>query len=113
MTSELDGCVVTFDEIRDELIEIERKLAQRLGIRKQIRRTLIEMIRSGSLVEDEVVAQWHSTYAIYLDWTQSDCYEDTPIRGSTSPPPAETTMQQEAAQAASWLLWFRNRLPCV
>jgi cytosine/adenosine deaminase-related metal-dependent hydrolase len=62
-----EGCVITFDQAKEELEEIERKLARRQGIKRQVRRTLIEQIRNGTLVEDELVAQWHDAYSSYLD----------------------------------------------
>jgi len=76
----LDGCLITLEQTRDELEDIERRLARRHGIdgsAGDVRQTLIDMIRSGAIVEDELVADWHGAYCSYLDWMANPTAPDT------------------------------------
>jgi hypothetical protein len=71
---DLDGCIVTFEQTQAELEDIERQLAHRHGIEGDtlaIRKALIEMIRSGAIIEDELVADWLGAHASYLDWLRN------------------------------------------
>lgn len=100
---DLSECVVTFEQTREELEEIERRLAERYELRgKPIRLALIEMDKKGLLREDELVADWHEAYSSYLDWVQA-----TRKLADKPPPPGEKTRskgkRQEAACAASLL----------
>jgi hypothetical protein len=73
MMNDLDGCVITFEQTRAELEDIERQLAHRHGIEGDtlaIRKALIEMTRSETIIEDELVADWLGSYASYLDWVR-------------------------------------------
>lgn len=108
MTSDFEGCVMTFDQVKEELEEIERNLARRQGIKRQVRRTLIEQIRNGTLVEDELVAQWHDAYSSYLEWTRAENWGDPPPLYELTPPPGDEPEKQEAAQAASSLFVARE-----
>jgi hypothetical protein len=111
----LDGEMKTFESTRDQLEDIERQLAGRHNIRRQVRPTLIAMDRAGELPEDELVADWHDVYASYLN------YARVRARAEEMPPPEpprrETRRGEctEAAQAAFALLWghFRTSLPTV
>lgn len=61
------ACVVTFDQIKERLESLEKILAQRFGILENVRATLVVMDITNTLVEDEVVAEWHSAYSSYLN----------------------------------------------
>ena len=69
-----EGCVETFERTKDRLEEVERRLAVRLEIRKNVRCQLIARDRGGLLVEDELVAEWHDLYASYLEWTREESW---------------------------------------
>ena len=105
---DLDDCIQTFEQTRDDLEEVERKLASKYGIRdrKHIRRTLIALDQQGTLIEDELVAHWHDLYSSYLDWARAESWNDPPV---ADPPPAIDEMKQEAAKAAFSL--FVDRTP--
>jgi len=53
--SDLDDCNVTFEQAKEELENVEYKLGQALNIRRDIRRTLIELNRRGELRETALV----------------------------------------------------------
>jgi hypothetical protein len=112
--SDLDldlDCVQTFEQVTEDLAEVETKLGARLGLRKQfVRRELIALDKQGRLVEDELVAHWHELYASYMDWTRSDTWDD--------PGPESVDQAKGAAEAA--LSFFvvecctvRRREPCL
>ena len=111
--SEFDGCVVTFDSLVEKLEDLERQIGQKLRIKKHVRRAIIARMLSGDIEEDTLISQWDSTYSNYLEWVRSGDCEPAPLKESTAPPPLEPPMQQEAAQAASWLLWLNNPACCV
>lgn len=61
----------TLANVKRDLVEIERQLAARLGLEwpvANIREIIIKRARTGDLVEDELVAQWHELYAWYKDF---------------------------------------------
>ncbi len=68
--NEFDGCiVVTFEEAKEQLEEIERQLAIKLSITDpNIRDALIQLDRDGKLIEDELVADWHDLYSRYQNF---------------------------------------------
>ena len=87
MNSEFDYFVVTFDQVKSELEQLERKLARRHGIRKQIHQTLVRRIHSGAIEEDDLVCQWHALYCSYLEWEWA--------RAEELPPLSDTPLSQK------------------
>lgn len=85
MNSEFDDFVVTFDQVKSDLEQLERKLARRHGIRKLIRPTLLQRIRSGAIEEDDLVCQWHAAYCSYLEWEWARD-EDPPLLSDVDTP---------------------------
>jgi hypothetical protein len=66
---ELSGCVITFEQTRIRLERVERQLAERLKLGpRNIRGTILKLIRAGRLPEDELVAEWNEQYSNYMDW---------------------------------------------
>ncbi len=66
-------CLDTFEKTQDELEAIELKLALRLGVSGGIiRRTLLRLDNENRLVEDELVRDWHATYARFVNWIDKD-----------------------------------------
>jgi hypothetical protein len=100
MNSELDGCVVSFEQTKEELEHLERVLAQRhhLAAGRTLRATLIAMDMVGGLGDDEVVADWRAAHTSFLDWAHAQPPE-VPKRSR-----AGEGRQKEAAEAASALL---------
>lgn len=66
-----EECLVTREQTEARLVLVESELADRLGIRENVRHTLIQLDKSNELVEDELVADWHDLYASYLDWVSA------------------------------------------
>jgi hypothetical protein len=98
---DLQDCAVTFDEIRDELEDIERALARRFGIRgAAVRRRLIEMDDDGQLVEDDLVADWHEAYSSYLAWARRTEWELDEESSSGGGPDPDVTTEENSKQAA-------------
>ena len=65
---ELEGCIIqTIDSVRTELEALEEILAVRFNLSENVRTQLFELDRANGLIEDEVVADWHCTLAIFLD----------------------------------------------
>jgi hypothetical protein len=71
--SEFDGadCIQTFEQSKADLEAIEQKLAKRFGIKDNIRATLIIKDLAGTLIEYELVADWHEAYSCYVDWLKN------------------------------------------
>lgn len=66
--SDLDGCVVTPEQVLDRLHALERKLAERFQIRcGHTREALVDMDRRGVLPYDDSIEEWRATLASYLD----------------------------------------------
>jgi len=77
-------CVQTFDQVKDELEQVENKLARQLNLRSQdVRGQLFALARQEKLVEDDLVKRWHELYAVYADWLRHD------------PPPEQQTPEWE------------------
>jgi hypothetical protein len=72
-------CLSTFEMVRDELQDVERRLAQRLKIRRAVRRELFALDRCGKLVEDELVNRWHELYASYIDYVREAEQRSLPV----------------------------------
>jgi len=72
MNSDFDGCIITFEQAKKELEEIECSLAKRYGIKKEVRSTLIELTQRDELVEDKLVSQWHAAYSCYSEWVRAE-----------------------------------------
>lgn len=70
--SDLEGCVITFEQTWNELERLENMLAARYKLYNRVRAQLIEMDRAGKLPEDEIVIQWRATYTSFLDWIKDD-----------------------------------------
>lgn len=64
-------CFITFEQSQAELEGIEKKLAARLGIQENVRETLILLDKNNKLVEDDLVADWHSALSSYLDYLEN------------------------------------------
>lgn len=62
---EFDSCIVTFEDDKRRLKEIEAKLARRFNLRWRVRHQLLKMDRANLLVEDELVADWYDALANY------------------------------------------------
>lgn len=62
---EIDSCIVTFEDDKRHLKEIETKLARRFNLRWRVRHQLLKMDRTNLLVEDELVADWYDALAVY------------------------------------------------
>ena len=107
MSDDFRACIRTFDQTREELEAIERTLADRLGIRRHVRRKLLELELAGRLVEDEFVREWQAIYSRYLDWAEDFEAEESPR--PRVPLPSGAACTQEAANAASLLLCQRVR----
>jgi hypothetical protein len=93
-------CVVTFEQTRDALEAVERRLADRLGIHAahgHIRRELLKLDRAGQLDEDELVADWYDLFASYLDWTRDESWHGPP---EVVPPPEKEERAAESGPSA-------------
>ncbi len=75
MNSELDDCTVTFDQTRDALADVERRLARKYDIYTGVRLALMKMDRSGRLVDDDLADEWRAIYNSFLDWLEWMCKE--------------------------------------
>jgi hypothetical protein len=65
--TDLEDCIVTFEQVRDQLEAVEKQLAHRLGLQSpEVRRELIARDQRNELFEDELVAEWHDLYSSYL-----------------------------------------------
>lgn len=58
----------TFEELEDELIEVEGQLGMSLNLPHPYRQALLELDKKNRLKEDEMVMEWHRLYATYMDW---------------------------------------------
>lgn len=68
MSNELDGCIITFSEVKSRLENLENELAAKLYIRKNFRLELIQMDRAGQLDNnDPLVKDWRAAYSSYLN----------------------------------------------
>lgn len=106
MAEDLDLCVVTFEQTREELTAVERRLAVKLDIRGNVRRELLRRDRLGQLVEDDLVADWHDLYASYDDWTRNENWAATaePRAVLDEPPPRHVVEDAERAAEAAFSL---------
>lgn len=55
-----------------QLKRIEAQLADRLGLKGDVREQLVQLAKDNQLVEDELVADWHAGYAWYLAWRKDN-----------------------------------------
>lgn len=67
MSSELEGCVITFDQLKSNLEEIELNLSIQLKILSDVRKNLIEMDICDELPNIELVNEWRATYSSFLE----------------------------------------------
>jgi hypothetical protein len=72
-----DAEIMTFERALAQLEKIEAELAARHNITSDVRQTLMARMKSGAIVEDELVADWHDAYASYLNFLR---HQDTPGR---------------------------------
>ena len=93
-------CFETFEDIKEQIEEVERQLADRFKIRRHIRRALIALDRANKLEEDELVARWHELYSNYADWTRSDTWDEP------RPTIVNEESEERAAEAALAALWL-------
>lgn len=65
-----EGCIVmTFEDTKQLLDEVEQKLAEREGLHgNNIHEQLIALDKAGKLVEDNLVADWYDALAWHNDW---------------------------------------------
>ncbi len=70
-----DGEIMTFERALARLEKIEVELAARHEITSEVRQTLMARLKSGAIVEDELVADWHDAYASYLNFLR---HQDPP-----------------------------------
>lgn len=56
-----------YDNGGERLLQIEKKLAQRLNIKDNIRQTLFNLAKAHQLEEDELVQDWHQAYAYFVE----------------------------------------------
>jgi hypothetical protein len=107
--------VVTFEQTRDDLEEVERKIGVALnirGTRGHIRRELLRLDREGALVETKLVAEWYDLFASYLDWTRNESWH--------GPPKGALPQENEQGAAASgpsafvdhMLVWAASGYSC-
>lgn len=111
-------CLETFEGVREALEQVERRLAEELGLpARGIRKRLYAMARDGSLLETVTVADWHRRYAAYVDWVDdaraagadpdgllaSDAGQAAPDAPPSPRSPGPPQGSQEAARAASCL----------
>lgn len=70
MHADIDkDCVQTFEQLSEELKEVEQKLAEKLKLsNKNIRSQLFALDSENELIEDELVSLWHELYAVYITW---------------------------------------------
>jgi hypothetical protein len=106
--SDLDECTVTFEQTQRKLDDIERRLAKELGIVTGIRKALLARAFEGELQDSSLAAEWHQTYASYLDWMAEEAEEHPHHEVIDDPPPTPTKKGDKptegAADAASLLL---------
>lgn len=78
---EYQGCIATYEHLRDKLTKIEGFLARRLKLdpSRSFRDQLIDLDKVGSLPEDEVVAEWHADLAHFLIWDDDDRVDSSVI----------------------------------
>lgn len=70
--SDITECIASADGVRIELEDIEARLAERYGLRGNVRALLIEMCKIGQLVEDELVADWHDAMSMRRSMLSSE-----------------------------------------
>lgn len=92
-------CFETFDDVKEELREVEEKLAKRFKIRRHVRRTLFAFDRANMLEEDDVVARWHELYSRYLAWVRFNTLDEQPCELEEAPCVSES-IETGAADAA-------------
>ena len=68
-SGDLEECIVTLEDTRRELDQIETLLASELGVaRARVRHELLTREVNGMLKHSQLIADWHQTYSCYLDW---------------------------------------------
>ena len=93
----------TFEDVKEQLEEVERELAKKLGVRRYVRRTLLALDRANQLDEDddEKVVRWHELYSRYVAWIRADGVGEPPCLWEESPPHHRgEESAQRAAEAA-------------
>lgn len=67
---DFEDLIQTKEQTLAELEALERTLAQRLGVAvADVRQVIIQKTLDNTLVEDEVVSQWHGAYSAYLEYS--------------------------------------------
>ena len=90
---ELESCFDSFDDIKQQLEEVESALASRLKIRRHVRRELLLRDRANKLGENELIARWHELYSSYAWWLKSEAWAE--------PPPVDDCESDEGAANAA------------
>ncbi len=56
------------EDVAEELADIEKQLAERHQIkRRPVRLELVRLVKEGQLEEDELLARWHTLYAMMME----------------------------------------------
>ena len=89
MLNEMAECSQTYDQVKEELEGIERRLAPRLGVPvRECRLKLLALSRANELEEDALVADWYEAYQSYLNCTNDPRFGQRPPP-RPQPPPAK------------------------
>ncbi len=67
-TSDMDGCIDTFEKCEARLSAVEQVLAKRFDLQGNIRPQLLALDQANELEEDHIVSDWHAHLSSYLDW---------------------------------------------
>lgn len=88
-------CVVTYEDVKRRLENIESQLALRFDLpRRSIRQKLLARDRAEELDHgDELVSEWHAAYAVYMEYTEN--WPEPP-----EPPSPREPRKEGAAEAA-------------
>jgi hypothetical protein len=56
----------TFEDLKAELIQVEAAIASAHGVKGRL--AILSQVKSGKLVEDDLVAQWNALYSAFMQW---------------------------------------------
>jgi hypothetical protein len=101
MSDEFEGCELdTFESCKASLERVEHQIAEKLGIKNHFRYELMRRDLANTLVEDELVADWHQLYATYISW----------LVGTTPKTPGQLGYDAYGADA-SWKTYDNKEMP--
>jgi len=112
LMSDIQSGASTMERAKADLERVERQLAERYSLVRNVRRELVALDRANELHEDDLVAEWHKLYSNYLEWLREEsqfieeaCAKTAPQARRLKPTPgASKPSSTEAALAASSLL---------